>query len=72
MSKDTRSGDILLKLVDDIFKKRQLLDLSRVQQLPTFKYVIERYLTMKNELPKTEKDKENKVISFLVSELRFI
>ena len=42
-----RRSDSLLYEVNEIkFYKCETLDLSKVQQLPTYRYVIERYLTL--------------------------
>ena len=50
-----------------------MLDLPLIQQLPTTKYVIERFVTMKDELLCTnETNKENIVLSSLANELRYI
>ena len=42
MAGKTRKDDILFKLGEAEFKRREMLDLEKVQQLPTYRYVIER------------------------------
>lgn len=73
---DTRSSDILSRFVFDgvelTFQKQEKLDLTRAQQLPTHKYVIERHLTMVKEKSRTLPDKLNILMSELTTELRDI
>ena len=54
------------------FQRTNMLDLTRVQQLPTTKYVVERYITIKNKLPTHQSNKENCVLSKSTNELRYI
>ena len=72
MAGKTRKDDILFKLGEVEFKRREMLDLEKVQQLPTYRYVIERCFTIKDTLPPREPKKENAVLSILVHELRYI
>ena len=44
---ERRSSDILLELGDVVLKKTPPLDLSVVQQLPSYRYVYSRYLTLR-------------------------
>ena len=55
----TRASDFLFKLgegkeLEVIFKKRGPLDFSKCVQMPSNKEVIERYFTIKNDLPQHE------------------
>ena len=43
----TRSGSVLFKIQDLVFKERQVLDLSKPVQVPTVRYVVERFFTIK-------------------------
>ena len=72
MAGKTRKDDILFKLGEVEFKRREMLDLEKVQQLPTYRYVIERCFTIKDALPPREPKKENAVLSILVHELRYM
>ena len=68
-----RRSDSLLYEVNEIeFYKCETLDSSKVQQLPTYRYVIERYLTLCGEKPSNLKDKKLVVTTELVNELRSI
>ena len=55
----TRASDVLFKLGEGTkfevtFKKRGPLDFSKCVQIPSNKEVIERYFTIKNDLPQNE------------------
>ena len=51
MSKNkTRSGSVLFSLKDTVFKECEVLDLAKPVQLPTVKYVIKRFYTIKRQL----------------------
>ena len=55
----TRASDILFKLGEETafevtFKRRGPLDFSKCVQIPSNKEVIERYFTIKNDLPQNE------------------
>ena len=54
------------------FKKQDALDLTKAQQLPTNKYVIERYYTILGGIPTNTKGRENSAINELVVELRYL
>ena len=69
MSRKTRSSDVLFKLEENVFLHKDMLDLSLTQQLPTTKYVIERFFTTKGKLCTNE---TNIVLSSLANELRYI
>ena len=45
----TRSGTVLFKIKDLVFKERKYLDLSKAIQVPSMRYVIERVYTIKKE-----------------------
>ena len=66
-----RKDDVLFESFDIKFMKRALLDLSVSQQLPTYRFLIERYYTKMNELPKTMSGKKDKVIQDLTNDFRF-
>ena len=72
MAKGTRSNDILFQLEGNVFLRVDMLDLSRVQQLPTTKYVIERYHTTKQQFPRTQPNKDNLALGVITTELRYI
>ena len=72
MAGRTRKGDVFFQLGENNFKRREMLDLTRVQQLPTLEYIIERYFTIKDMLPLHEPNKENAILSTLAHELRFL
>ena len=67
-----RSGSLLSELKSVKLYKCDILDLSKAQQLPTYRYLIERYLTLLKEKPSNLRQKKNVVISELVRELRSI
>ena len=52
--------------------KIEFLDLSKAQQLPTHRYVIERYLTLCHKKTSNLRNKKHIVITELVNELRSI
>ena len=66
------SDTVFYELKDVKFKKITVLDLTRYQQLPSYKYLIERYLTLLNEKPKTLLKKKEVVIKGLADEFRSI
>ena len=63
----TRADDVLAsfeyigKVVQ--FKRRNAMDFNSLQQLPTYGYIIERYLTLMKEKPKTLPSKQETVLS---------
>ena len=72
MAKGTRSNDIQFQLEGNVFLRADMLDLSRVQQLPTTKYVIERYYTIKQQFPRTKPNKDKLALGVITNELRYI
>ena len=54
------------------FKSEEHLDLSKLQQLPSYYYVLARYHTLKLQLPKTKPNKHSLVVGQLANELRYI
>ena len=54
------------------FKSRDSLDLTKLQQLPSYHYVYEKYFTTNSQLPKTKPNKHNIVINQLTNKLRYI
>ena len=67
--KSSTLAEFISEKFDVRFTRREKLDLSRVQQLPTYRYVIERYLTVSNEFPSNLKNKKDKAITELTKEL---
>ena len=67
--KSSTLAEFISESFDVRFTRREKLDLSRVQQLPTYRYVIERYLTVSNEFPSNLKNKKDKAITELTKEL---
>ena len=67
---ERRSSDVLLKLGDVVLKKTPRLDLSVPQQLPSYRYVYSRYLTLKDANP--HNTSVNDVYDELGKELREI
>ena len=72
MAKGTRSNDIQFQLEGNVFRRTDMLDLSRVQQLPTTKYVIERYHTIKQQFPRTKSNKDKLALGVITNELRYV
>ena len=48
--RDTRSTSVLFNIKETVFKERELLDITKPVQVPSIKYVIERFFTIKKEL----------------------
>ena len=48
--RDTRSTSVLFNIKETVFKERELLDITKPIQVPSIKYVIERFFTIKKEL----------------------
>ena len=69
---ESRSSDILYKINWDdreiIFRKRKTLDLTVAAQVPTHTYIIERFLTLRND-DKLQKRHENPIINELCTEI---
>lgn len=64
-----RSSDNLFELGEIKFIKQEKIDLSKTFQLPTYKYVVERYFTEIGKRAKTEIGKKDSVIHDLSVEL---
>ena len=45
----TRSTSVLFNIQDTVFKERKLLDITKPIQVPSVRYVTERYFTIKKE-----------------------
>ena len=70
---ETRKDNNLACLGEITFnKRRDPLDLSKAQQLPTNRYVIERYLTSMKDKPLRLKNKKDTVVHELAEELQYI
>ena len=69
---NTRKSDILIELGDLVFRKEPRLDLTVLQQLPTYNYVYNRYLTLSSEKPLRLPRKNAIVVNELAEELRDI
>ena len=73
MNAMSRSKSILAEIKCDLFEiqftKLEKLDLSKIQQLPTYKYVIERYLTISTGLQQNLRKKQDTVLTELTKEL---
>ena len=55
-----------------MFPRVDMLDLGPVQQLPTTKYVIELYFTIKQQFSRTKPNKHNLALGMITNELRYI
>ena len=53
-----RSGSLLSELKSVKLYKCDILDLIKAQQLPTYRYLIERYLTLLKEKPSNLRQKK--------------
>ena len=71
IDRNLQKDDVLFQLDGIMFRKATSLDLSKVQQLPTHKFVIERYYTQLSELAKTLSKKNDIVLANLTNELRY-
>ena len=77
---NTRSDDVFKEFSykskdgeqEVLFKRRTRLDLSVVQQLPTYHYIIERYLTLLAEKKRNLPHKHDVVLTELTNEIRDI
>lgn len=67
---ERRSADNLFVLNDIAFKRREPIDLTKIGQLPTYRYLYERYLTGLKDKPKNLKGKKDIVINDIISEFR--
>ena len=66
-----RKDDVLFDAFGIKFRKREELDLSVSQQLPTYRFLVERFYTKMLELPKTMSGKKDKVIREMTEDFRF-
>ena len=69
---ETSSSDVLLSISDIIFRKRVAIDLNVVQQLPTHRYLYERYLTVLNEIPPNMHGRKDQALVDLKNEFECI
>ena len=61
-----RKDDLLFELADHKFCKTERLELTKTFQLPTLKFLIERYYTESNKRPRTEIDRHASIVSSLI------
>ena len=66
-----RKDDILFEVFGIKYIKREVLDLTVSQQLPTYRLLIERHYTKMLELPMTQHGTKRQVIRELTEEFRY-
>ena len=69
---ETRKQDRLCSFGGMAFFKRTTMNLNVVQQLPSYRYFYERFLTLNKSLPKTMKGKTKTVVMELILEFECI